>query len=73
LLWQSEGHTPRSVMAGLKIRAWDLAIEWNQAPAILHREAHCLKRYIFSTRDFTSVKCVRGTLFRPKLYTNGLS
>jgi hypothetical protein len=72
-LWQSAWKTPRSANIGLKIWARSLAIEWNPAPAILHRETACLKRHIFLTRDFTSVKLIRGAFFRHKLNTNGLS
>jgi hypothetical protein len=32
-----------------------------------------LESHIFLTRDFTSVKQVRGAMFRPKLYNSGLS
>jgi hypothetical protein len=55
------------------VRARSLAIHWNPAPAILHREAPCLESHIFLTCDFTSVKQVRGAMFRPKLYNSGLS
>jgi hypothetical protein len=72
-LWQSAWKTPRSANTGLKLWARSLAIEWNPALAILHREASCLKRCIYLKRDFTSVKLIRGTLFRPKLHVNGLS
>jgi hypothetical protein len=56
---------------GVRVRS--LAIHWNPAPAILQREAPCLKRCIFLMRDFTSLKLIRGVLFRPKLYISGLS
>jgi hypothetical protein len=46
-----------------------LAKDWIPAPAILHREPPCLLRHKFLTRDFP----IRGELFRPKLYTKGLS
>jgi hypothetical protein len=55
------------------IRARSLAIHWNPAPAILHREAPCFKRRIFLMRNFISLKLIRGILLGPKLYTNGLS
>jgi hypothetical protein len=32
-----------------------------------------LKRHIFLNSDFASLKLIRGALFRPKLYVNGLS
>jgi hypothetical protein len=54
-------------------RARILAKQWNPIPAILHREAPCLKHRIFLIRDFTSLKLIRGVLFWPKLFTNGLS
>jgi hypothetical protein len=73
LLLQSAEYTPRSVKTGLNILARSLAMEWNPAPAILHRETACLKRHIFLTRDFTSVKRICGAIFRPKLYISGLS
>jgi hypothetical protein len=69
-LWQSAKYTPRSANTGLNIWAWSLAMEWNLAPAILHRETACLKCRIYLKRDFTSLKLIRGTMFRPKLYTN---
>jgi hypothetical protein len=59
-------------VANRGIGARSLAIEWNPAPAIFHREAPCLMRRIFLMRDFTSLKLIRGILFGPKLYTNGL-
>jgi hypothetical protein len=43
------------------------------APAILHRQFHCLLHHKFLTRDCLGVRQIRGGLFRPKLYTNGLS
>jgi hypothetical protein len=39
----------------------------------LHREVPCLMCHIFLMRDLTSLKLTRSVLFRPKLYTNGLS
>jgi hypothetical protein len=45
----------------------------NKASPILHWEAPCLNGSIFLICDFTSVKLMRGALFVPKLYTNGLS
>jgi hypothetical protein len=48
-------------------------VEWKTAPAILHRETACLKCCIFFMRDYTSVKRMRGAIFRPKLYISGLS
>jgi hypothetical protein len=73
LLWQSADNTPLSAMAGIKIWARSLAIEWNPAPAILHRETACLKCRIYLKRDFTSVKRICGAMLRPKLYVIGLS
>jgi hypothetical protein len=61
------------IVANRGIRARSLAIQLNLAPTILHREAPCLKRCIFLMRKFTSLKLLRGILFGPKLYTNGLS
>jgi hypothetical protein len=72
-LWQSAWKITRSPITGLKIWARSLAIEWNPAPAILHREASCLKHRIYLKRYFTSVKLIRGALFRSQLYINGLS
>jgi hypothetical protein len=43
------------------------------APAILHRQFPCLLRHKFLPRDFLGVRDIRGGLFRPKLYTHGLS
>jgi hypothetical protein len=61
------------IVAICRIRAQTLAIEWNPAPAILHREAPCLTHHRFLTRDFTSVKLIRGAMVRLKLYTHALS
>jgi hypothetical protein len=61
------------IVAICGVRARSLAIHWNPAPAILHREAPCLKRRIFLMRDFTSLKLICGVLFRPKIYISGLS
>jgi hypothetical protein len=48
------------VVAVRGIRAWRLAMEWNPAPAILHREAPCLNFHIFLKSDFTSLKLIRA-------------
>jgi hypothetical protein len=72
-LWQSAEYTPRSANTGLKIWARSLAMEWNLTPAILHRETACLICRIFLKRDFTSLKLIRGAMYRTKLHTNGLS
>jgi hypothetical protein len=61
------------IVANCGIGARSLAIQWIPAPAILHREAPCLRRRIFLMRDFTSLKLIRGILFGPKLNTNGFS
>jgi hypothetical protein len=61
------------IVANRGFGARSLANQWNPAPAILHREAPCLKRSIFLMRDFTSLKLIRGILFGSKLNTNGLS
>jgi hypothetical protein len=71
-LWQSAEYTPLSANTGLNIWARSISMEWNPAPAILHRETACLKCRIYLKRDFTSLKLIRGAMFRPKLYTNGL-
>jgi hypothetical protein len=42
-------------------------------PAILHRPFPCLIRHSFLALEFLGVRQIRGGLFRPKLYTNGLS
>jgi hypothetical protein len=49
------------------------SIRVKSSPAILHCESPCLKRHIFLTRDFQSIKYIHGRLFRLILYTNGLS
>jgi hypothetical protein len=73
-LWQSAWNKPRfEKNTGLNIWAQSLAKEWNPAPAILHRETACLKCRIYLKCDFTSLKLIRRAMFRPKLYTNGLS
>jgi hypothetical protein len=51
----------------------NLANDRTPAPAILHRQFPCLLRHKFLMRDFLGVGQIRGGLFRPKLYTNGLS
>jgi hypothetical protein len=61
------------IVAIRSVRARSLAIHWNPAPAILHREVSCLKGRIFLMRNFTSLKLICGILFRPKLYISGLS
>jgi hypothetical protein len=77
--WQSIVHL-RAVcqwvlpaVANRSIWAWSLASEWIPVPAILHREFPCLLRRIFFMRDSTSVKPIRGGLFRTKLYTSMVS
>jgi hypothetical protein len=64
------------IVANRGIGARSLATEWNPAPA----PPFCIERPpvwsfvpIFLIRDFTSLKLIRGVLFRPKLNTNGLS
>jgi hypothetical protein len=59
-------------VANRGIGARKLAKQWNPAPAILDWKAPCLNRRILLMRDFTSLKLLRGELFRPKLNTNGL-
>jgi hypothetical protein len=51
----------------------NLANDQISAPAILHRQFPCLLRHKFLTRDFLGVRLIRGRLFGPQLYTNGLS
>jgi hypothetical protein len=50
-----------------------LANERIPVPAILHRQFPCLLRHTFLAHDFLGVRQIRGGLFRPNLYTNGLS
>jgi hypothetical protein len=71
--WRADCQGDNIVVAVRGIRAGGLAMEWNPGPAILHRETSCLKCSIYLKRDFTSLKLVRGALFRSKLYVNGLS
>jgi hypothetical protein len=71
--WKADCQGDNIVVAVRGIRARGLAMEWNPAPAILHREAPCLNCHIFLKSDFTSLKLIRGVLFRPKLHVNGLS
>jgi hypothetical protein len=51
----------------------NLANDWIPAPAILHQQFPCLLRHKFLTHDVLGVIQIHGGLFRPKLYTNGLS
>jgi hypothetical protein len=71
--WKADCQGDNIVVAVCGSRARGLAMEWNPAPAILHRETSCLKRRIYLKRDFTSLKLIRGALFRYKLYVNDLS
>jgi hypothetical protein len=71
--WQSARRLFYSWHSAAHIWARSLAKDWLPAPTILHQESPCLKRHIFLPRDFLSIKYLRGGLFRPKLYTNGLS
>jgi hypothetical protein len=71
--WKADCQGDNIVVAVRGIRARGLAMKWNPAPAILHRGAPCLNCHIFLKSDFTSLKLIRGVLFRPKLNTNGLS
>jgi hypothetical protein len=79
--WQSAVHLRavcQEVIPVVAIRGiWprNLASDWIPAPAISHRQLPCLLpvRHKFLTRDFLGVREIRGGLFRPKLYTNGLS
>jgi hypothetical protein len=63
----------RKLAFGSKIWARNLAKDWIPVPTILHRQLPCLLRHNFSTHDFPAVKPWHGKLFRPKLYTKGLS
>jgi hypothetical protein len=77
--WQSAVHLRavcQEVIPVVAIRGIcprNLANDRIPAPAILHRQFPCLLRQKLLTRDFLGVKQIRGGLFRPKLYTNGLS
>jgi hypothetical protein len=71
--WKADCQGVKIVVAVRGMRARGLAIQWNLAPAIFHRETLCLKHLIFLKRDFTSLKQIRGAMFRPKLYVSGLS
>jgi hypothetical protein len=51
----------------------NLANDRIPALAILHRQFPCLLRHKFLKRNFLGVRQIRGGLFRPKLYTYGLS
>jgi hypothetical protein len=64
---------PRSSHCGLSrfaahIWAWSLASDWIPVPAMFTSPG-----LLFLIRDFPGVRYLRGGLFRPKLYTNGLS
>jgi hypothetical protein len=73
--WQSAVHLRavcQEVIPVVAIRGiWPRNLPNYQIPApdILHRQFPCL----FLTRDFLGVRQICGGLFRPKLYTNGLS
>jgi hypothetical protein len=56
-----------------KISERSLAKDWIPVPASLHWQASCLLRHTFLTGDSPGARYMRGGLFRPKLYTNGLS
>jgi hypothetical protein len=71
--WRADCQGDNIVVAVCEIRAWGLAMEWNPAPANLHRETSCLKCRIYLKSDFTSLKLVLGALFRYKQYVKGLS
>jgi hypothetical protein len=74
--WQSAVHLRADcqavilIVANRGIGAQKLAIQWNPAPAIFHREIACLTHHRFLTCNFTSVKLIRGAMFRLKLYTH---
>jgi hypothetical protein len=70
-----ESGLPRSYSCCGNPRIWprSLANDRIPAPAILHQQFPCLLRHKFLPRDFLGVRHIRGGLFRPKLYTNGLS
>jgi hypothetical protein len=61
------------VVASRGIWPRNLANDRIPAPAILHRQFPCFIRHKFLTRDFLGARQIRGGLFSPKLYTNGLS
>jgi hypothetical protein len=63
------------MVCGIPRTIWarSLANDWIPVPAILHRQVFCLLSHKFLTRDSTGARYIRVGLFRPKLYTNGLS
>jgi hypothetical protein len=71
--WKADCRGDSIVVAVCGIRARKLAKQWNPVPAILHREAPCLKCRIYLKSDFPSLKLICGALFRSKLFVNGLS
>jgi hypothetical protein len=71
--WKADCQGDNIVGAVRGIRARGIAMEWNPAPAILHRKTACLTHHRFLTRDLTSVKLIRGAMFRLKLCTYGIS
>jgi hypothetical protein len=70
-----ESGLPRSIPIVAIRGIWprNLANDRIPAPAILHRQFPCLLRHKFLMCDFLGVRQICGGLFRPKLYTNGLS
>jgi hypothetical protein len=77
--WQSAVHLRavcQEVIPVVAIRGiWPRNLANDRIPvsAILHRQFPCLLRNKFLKHDFLGVRQIRGGLFRPKLYTNGLS
>jgi hypothetical protein len=77
--WQSAFHLRTvcqgviSVVASHGFWLRSLANERILVSPILHRQFLCLLRHTFLTYDFLCVRQILGGLFRPKLYTNGLS
>jgi hypothetical protein len=77
--WQSAVHLRavcQEVIPVVAIRGiWprNLANDQIPAPAILHWQFPCLLCHKFLTQHFLGVRQIHSGLFRPKLYTNGLS
>jgi hypothetical protein len=62
---------PVVAIRGIWLR--NLANDRIPAPTILHQQFPCLLCHKCLMRDFLGVRQIRGGLFRPKQYTNGLS
>jgi hypothetical protein len=64
---------PRGLWHSTENLSAELSKRLNSSTCHFHRQVSCLLRYKFLMPDSPGARYICGGLFRPKLYTNGLS